>query len=164
MDVNYFKNLNKHINCSQCNIVLTQDNYKKGRTVCRCCYNNNVLRYYKNKFSSNSVSKTNVSTQTDFIDELNSSNNQIKSKKQIKTTKRAISNNLNCTDKGDISCNFIKDLNPKLLSDRLEEILSKSDMLESDYIMSKMLLDELLRTKSILKKDYNAICKSLGLL
>ena len=29
----YYKNLNKHNNCSKCNIVLTQDNYKKGRTV-----------------------------------------------------------------------------------------------------------------------------------
>ena len=44
----YYKNLNKHVNCSKCNVVLTQNNYKKGRTVCKLCYNNNVLRYYKN--------------------------------------------------------------------------------------------------------------------
>ena len=29
----YYENLNKHGNCSKCNIALTQDNYKKGRTV-----------------------------------------------------------------------------------------------------------------------------------
>ena len=43
----YYRNLNKHENCSKCNIVLTRDNYKKGRTVCKLCYNNNVLTYYK---------------------------------------------------------------------------------------------------------------------
>ena len=37
-------------------------------------------------------------------------------------------------------------------------------MIESDYTMSKMILDELLRTKSIPRKDYNAICKNKGLI
>ena len=64
----YYKNLNKHVNCSKCNVVLLQDNYKKGRTVCKLCYNNNVLRYYKNKFSSNPSPKSDVGTQTDFSD------------------------------------------------------------------------------------------------
>ena len=30
-----YKNLNKRSNCLKCNIALTQDNYKKSRTVCR---------------------------------------------------------------------------------------------------------------------------------
>ena len=37
-------------------------------------------------------------------------------------------------------------------------------MEESDYTMSKIILDELLRTKSIPRKEYNAICKNLGLI
>ena len=37
-------------------------------------------------------------------------------------------------------------------------------MLENDYTMSKMILDELLRTKSVKRKDYNAICKNIGLI
>ena len=37
-------------------------------------------------------------------------------------------------------------------------------MLESDYTMSKMILDELLITKSIPRKDYIAICKNVGLI
>ena len=37
-------------------------------------------------------------------------------------------------------------------------------MVESDYVMSKMILDELLRTKCVSRKDYNAICKNLGLI
>ena len=65
----YYKNLNKHGSCSKCNIVLTQDNYKKRRTVCKLRYNNYVLRYYKSKFGANSCSKTDVGTQTDLSDE-----------------------------------------------------------------------------------------------
>ena len=36
-------------------------------------------------------------------------------------------------------------------------------MTESDYTMSNMILDEFLRTKSISRKDYNAIFKNIGL-
>ena len=70
----YYKNLNKHGNCSKCDIVLNRDNYKRGRTVCKLCYNNNVLRYYKNKFCSNLSPKSDVGTQTDFSDQLDRSN------------------------------------------------------------------------------------------
>ncbi len=142
----YYKKLNKHSNCSKCYIVLTQDNYKKGRTVCKLCYNNNVLRYHKNKLSSNSSPKSDASTQTDFSDKLNSSNKQVRFKKQT------------------ISNNNIIDVDPNILCDKSREILSKPNMLESDYTMSKMILDELLSTKCIPRKEYNAICKNLGLL
>ena len=37
-------------------------------------------------------------------------------------------------------------------------------MIESDYTLSKMILDEILITKSIPRKDYNAVCKSIGLI
>ena len=36
-------------------------------------------------------------------------------------------------------------------------------MSENDYTMSKMILDELLRTKCIPRKQYNAMCKQIGL-
>ena len=148
----YYKNLNKHDNCSKCNIVLTQDNYKKGRTVCKLCYNNNVLRYYKNKFCSNTSPKSDVGTQTDFSDELDIPYKQVRSRKQTKSRKQAISNN-----------NTI-DVDPNLLCDKLREILSKPNMIDSDYTMSKMILDELLRTKCTPRKDYNAIRKNIGLI
>ena len=146
----YYKNLNKHANCSKCNIILTQDNFKKGRTVCKFCYNNNVFRYYKNKFCSNSYPKSDASTQTDFSDELDISYKQVRSRKQTKSRKQAISNN-----------NII-DVDPNHLCDKLREILSKPNMTESDYTMSNMILDELLGTKCISRKDYNAICKNIG--
>ena len=159
----YYKNLNKHNNCSKCSIVLTRDNYKKGRSVCKLCYNNSFLRYYKNKFCFNSSPKSDVSTQTDFSDDLISSNNQVKSRKQNKASKQTSSNKQICADKQDISNNNIIDTHPNLLCDKLKEFLSKPDMVESDYTMSKMILDELLRTKCISRKDYNSICKNIGL-
>ena len=160
----YYKNLNKHNNCSKCYIILTRDNYKKRRTVCKLSYNNNVLRYYKNKFSSNLSPKSDVSTQTDISYELDSINNQVRSRKQIKSKKQASSNKQDCLNKQDISFNNILDSDPNLLCDKLREILSKPDMLENDYSMSKMILDELLRTKCISRKDYNAFCKNIGVI
>ena len=165
----YYKNLNKRGNCSKCNIVLTRDNYKKGRTVCKFCYNNNVLRYYKNKFSYNLSSKTDVSTQTDFSDELDDSNKKITSKKRNTSTKKArstkkddliIHDNSNIED---ITINNIFDNDPDLLCDKLREILSKSDMSENDYIMTKMIIDELYRVKCITRKEYKAMKEKLGL-
>ena len=44
------------------------------------------------------------------------------------------------------------------------KFLSKPNMEENDYTMSKIILDELLRTKSIPRKEYNGICKNLGLI
>ena len=37
-------------------------------------------------------------------------------------------------------------------------------MIESDYTMTKMILDELLRTKCIPRKQYDAMCKKIGLI
>ena len=178
------KNLSKHGNCSKCNMVLTQDNYKKGRTVCKLCYNNNVLTYYKNKFCSNSSHKLDASTQTDWNSLINhditnnkstsnvcdNSNKKITSKKRNTPTKKARStkkDDLIIHDSSnieDISINNIFDNDPNHLCDKLREILSKSDMTENDYTISKMILDELLRTKCMPRKDYNSICKNLGLI
>ena len=59
--------------------------------------------------------------------------------------------------------NNITDVDPNHLCGKLREILTKPDMIDSDYTMSKMTLDELLRTKSLSRKDYNAICKNIRL-
>ena len=79
----HYKILNKHGNCSKCNVILTQDIYKKGRTVCKLCYNNHVLAYYKIKFCPNSYLKTDVSTETDFSAEVDRSNKQDISTKRV---------------------------------------------------------------------------------
>ena len=83
----YFENLNKHGNCSKCNIVLTQDNCKKGRTVCNLCYNKKVLAYFKIKFCPYSSPKTDASTHTDFSDEVDRFNRQDISIEQVSSNK-----------------------------------------------------------------------------
>ena len=178
----FHKNLNKHNNCSKCCVVLTQDNYKKGRTVCRMCYNNNVLRYYKNKFGSDLASKTDAGTQTDFPDVWNSlinqdistnkstsnicDNSNKKRNTHIKKDRSTKKDNLIIQDSSnieDITIDNIFDNDPNHLCDKLKEILSKPNMIENDYTMTKMILDELLRTKCIPKRQYNAMCKKIGL-
>ena len=165
----YYKILSKHGNCSKCNIVLTQNNYKKGRTVRKLCYNNHVLKYYKNKFCSNSSPKSDVITQTDFSDKRTSSNKQDstnkqgRSRKQNSSRKQDSSNKQDCSNKQDISFNYITDADPDILCDKLQETLSKFVMLESDYTMVKMILDELLRVRCIPRKQYKAVCEKIGL-
>ena len=92
--------------------------------------------------------------------EENSSTNQ---DRRDVSNKRVRSRKQKCSTNQDISCNYIIDVDPNLLCDILPDFLSKLDMTESDYTMAKMILDELLRTKSLPKKQYNAMCKQLGL-
>ena len=151
-----YKNLNQLANCSKCNSALTQKNYKKERSVCKICYNNHVLGYYKNTFCSNSSPKSDASTQTDELDRINkqdissthgSSNKQFRSSKQNSSRKQAItrkqdsSSKPDGSDKQDISSNYITDADPNLPCDKLREISEKHVRLESDCIMAKMIID-----------------------
>ena len=54
-------------------------------------------------------------------------------------------------------------MDPNLLCDKLRENLEKPDRSESDNIMAKMIIDELLRNKNITRKQYKAMCEQLGL-
>ena len=36
-------------------------------------------------------------------------------------------------------------------------------MIESDYTMTQMIIDELLRVRCITRKQYNVMCKKIGL-
>ena len=83
-----WKNLNKHKNCSKCNIIRTQDNYKKGRTIWNLCFNNHVFAYFKNTFFFKSSPRSDASTQTDFSNNLDSSNKQDCSNKQDITSEQ----------------------------------------------------------------------------
>ena len=135
----YYKNLNKHGNCSKCNNVLTLDNYKKVRTVCKVCYNNRVLEYYKKKCSNSSL-KTDVGTQTDFLDELDSSNKQVRSRKQNRSRKQVTSS------KQDASIN-LKNIDPDCLMEKFLELYNnKYDSIEQSQAArenAKEILDEL---------------------
>ena len=47
---NYYKNINKHSKSSKWSIRITMENYKKGRTVCKNCYNTNTYKLMKKLF------------------------------------------------------------------------------------------------------------------
>ena len=87
-----YKKLHKHGKCSKCNTVITQDYHRKGRTVCKLCYNNHVLAFYKNKFGPLSPPKTHAGTQTDFSNKQYSSEKQDSSNKQVSSNKQDNSN------------------------------------------------------------------------
>ena len=97
------------------------------------------------------------------------SNKKITSKKRNTPTKKSrstkkddliIHDNSNIED---ITIDNIFDNDPNLLCDKMKEILSKSDIIESDYIMLKMIIDELFRVKCITRKQYKAMLEKIGL-
>ena len=175
----YYKNLNKHTQCSKCHDKITHDNYKKDRSICRKCYSKYMLEYNSSKRGDYDKvvcsRKQDVSSKTDSSNNFDSSNKQessrkqdssnkqVRQRKQVRIRKQDSTSNQECSNIEDLSINNITDVDPNHLCDKLREILSKPDMSENDFTMTKMILDELLRTKSIPKKQYNAICKQIGL-
>ena len=145
----YYKNLNKHTQCTKCYDKITRDNYKKDRSFCKKCYSKYMLEY--------NSSRRGDSSKIDRSNNFDSSNKQVRSRKQVSARKQDRSSNQDVSNKEDRANNYITDVHPDLLCDRLREILEKPDRLESDNTMIKMILDELLRVKAITKRLYNAM-------
>ena len=88
---------------------------------------------------------------------------QIRCRKQVSTRKQDSSSNQDgsnkedSSNKQDISINYVTDVDPDLLCDKLRETLSISVMLEGDYTMIQMISDELLRDRCFPRKQYNAM-------
>ena len=81
------------MNCSKCKIIETQNNFKESRTVCKLCYNNHVLTYYKNRFCPNSSPQSDGSDQKGFFSNKHDiSNKQDGSNKQDSSNKQESSN------------------------------------------------------------------------
>ena len=107
----------------------------------------------KIKFVLNLSTKSGASTHTDFSNKLDFSIKQESSRKQHRSSKQNSSH-----DQG-ISNSYKIDVDPDLLSDKLREFLEKSDRSESDNIMIKMIIDEVLTVKATTERQYNSICK-----
>ena len=101
----------------------------------------------------------------DFPDNQDSSRKQVSSGKQVSSRKQDSSSNQDdsnkedSSNKQDKSINYITDVDPDILCDKLRETLSRSVMLESDYTMTQKILDELLRVRCITRKQCNAMCE-----
>ena len=115
----YYKNLNKHTECTKCYDKITRDNYKKDRSICRKCYSEYMLEYnFSRRGDSSKLDSSNKldsSRNQDDSNEIDSSNPQDSSRKQVSTRKQDSSN------KEDLSITNVTDAGPDLLCDKLRE-------------------------------------------
>ena len=74
----YYKNLNKHTQCTKCYDKKTRDNYKQDRSICRKCYSKYMLEYNSSRRGEynklDSSRKQDVSSKTDCSNNFDSSN------------------------------------------------------------------------------------------
>ena len=159
---------------------MIRDNFKKDRSICRRCYtkynlvNNSSRPDVSNKLDSSrkqddsneldSSNKFGSSTKQDDTNDLDSSNKFDSSRKQVSTRKQDSSSNQDDSNIVDLSINNITEADPDLLCDNLRENLSKSVLSESDYTMTQMIIDELLRVRCITRKQYKAMREKIGLI
>ena len=141
---NYYKNMNKHKKCSKCSTLITIENYKKDRSVCKNCYNTITLNLMKNRFGlleEQSSSKQGRSSNQDISD---NSNKQDRSRKQ------------------DTSIN-LKNIDPDCLMEKFSELYNNKydsdDKAQAAREHAKEILNELLRVKAITKRQYNTLYK-----
>ena len=149
----YYKNMNKHKKCSKCSTLITTENYKKDRSVCKNCYNTNTLNLMKKRFG---LIEENSSRNQDVSDIQGSSNKEDISKKQdishkqVKSSKQNTSNNL-------------KNIDPDCLMEKFSELYNnKYDSVEKAQAArehAKEILNEILRVKAITKRQYNTLYK-----
>ena len=85
----YYKNLNKHGECTKCHAMETRDNYKKDRTICRKCFCENIPEK--------------VSSKRDRSNKQDSSSKQISSRKQVCSEEQDNSNKQDRSKKQDRS-------------------------------------------------------------
>ena len=78
----------------KCSTLITTENYKKHRSVCKNCYDTNTFKLMKKRFGlleENSSSKQDSSINQDISDIHDSSNKQDISNKQVRSRKQDIS-------------------------------------------------------------------------
>ena len=161
--------MSKHKKCSKCSTLITTENYKKDRSVCKNCYNTNTFNLMEKRFGlleENMPSKQDVSNNQDVSVIQDISNKQVKSRKQnvskkqdifhkqVRFSKKAISNKLDC------SIN-LKNIDPDCLMDKFLE-LYKSEYASIEQSQAarehfKESLNELLKVEAITKRQYNTL-------
>ena len=183
----YYKNLNKHTECTKCFDKITRDNYKKDRSICRKCYSKYMLEYNSNRRSEynklgssnnfDSSNKLDSSRKQDVSSNFDSSNKQEISRKQDSSNKEDIikkpvrsrkQNSSNKQVKSDNSDKLygsinIKNIDPDCLMEKFTEIYDKKyenfEQSQPAREHCKEILAELLRVKTITKREYNTLYK-----
>ena len=77
--------MNKHKNFSKGSTLITIENYKKDRRVCKNCYNTNTLNLMKKRFG---LIEKNTSRNQDTSNKEDISNKQVRSRKQESSNKK----------------------------------------------------------------------------
>ena len=126
---------------------------------------NKQVRSRKQDSSNKNVRsrKQDSSNKQDRASKQDSSNKQDISKNQVRSSKQDSSNKQARPSKRDFSSNNLIDNDPTVLFDKLREFLGKPVKSESDVLVTKMIIVDLLRSKSITRKQYNDLCEKLGL-
>ena len=180
----YYKNLNKHTQCTKYYDKITQDNCKKDRSICRKCYSKYMLDYnssrrgdYNKLDSSNNFDSSNkldssreqdVSSKTDGSNKQDSSSKQDRSNKEDISIKQVRSRKQNSSRKQDTSSkqdSFInlKNVDPDCLMEKFTElynvIYASNEEAQVARERGKEILNELLRVKAITKRQYNTLFK-----
>ena len=65
----------------------------------------------------------------------------------------------NSSSKQDIASKNLIDFDPKILPEILRAFWEKPIKTRNDLMPTKLVLDDLLRTENITRKEYNIICK-----
>ena len=154
---NYYKNMNKHKKCSKCFTVITTENYKKDRSVCKNCYNTNILNLMNNRFG---LLEENRSSKQDSSNKEYISNKQVRSRKQDSSNKQIRSSKKDSSNKLDGSINK-KNIDPDCLTEKFSELYNNEyDSIEQSQAArehAKEILKKILRVKAITKRQYNTL-------
>ena len=162
----YYKNLNKHTQCTKCYDKITRDNYKKDRSICRKCYIKYMLEYNSNRRGEynklDSSRKQDVTSKTDCSNNFDSSDKQVRTRKQDSSNKQVISGKQDTSSKQDSFIN-LKNIAPDCLMEKFAELYNNKyenfEQSQPARELCKEILAELLRVKAITKRDYNTLYK-----
>ena len=151
--------MNKHKKCSKCSTIITTENYKKDRSVCKNCYNTNTLILMKKRFG---LLEENNSDIQDRSNKEDISNKQVRSKKQNISQKQVRSKKQDTSSKQDSSIN-LNNVDPDCLMEKFTELYNSKYTSNEEVQVArergKEILNELLRVKGITKRQYNALYK-----
>ena len=164
---NYYKNLSKHKNCSECSTPITTENYKKNRSVCKNCYNTNTLNLRKKRFGllKEIVQVINIFQIYKIV--------QIK--KMFQINRLDLGNKIVQINKLDLgnrtllakkkSFNKLKNVDPDCLMEKFIELYNSKYVSNEEAQVArehgKEILNELLRAKAITKRHSNTLYKSV---
>ena len=156
----YYKNLNKHTQCTKCYDKITRDNYKKDRSICRKCYSKYMLDY--NSSRRGDFNKIDNSNNFDSSNKLDSSRKQDRSNKEDISNRQVKSRKQNSSSKQDSSIN-LKNIDPDCLMENFTELYNSKYASNEEAQVArergKEILNDLLRVKAITKRQYNTLYK-----